>query len=562
MIFSFHIFKIIQLAMLLIWCLRFRPSLRWCLVAASIPALSLFIPGSYESGDFTAHIVRTMDLTSSLQRGIFPVRWAWLLNSGYGYPLFSFFASLPYYVLSAIRLVGTSYVLGMKLYLALVYLVAVGSMWFCAKAVFSHEKNSKVMATISAVLYAFTPYMLINLEFRAAMGELTGFALFPLLVFAVLRERRVLFCFVLSALILSHPGITLLGVPWIFVLIILLKKVRIFALPAILAGGLVSSYLIPSLLEARYTEQVITAQTVWWNAKTFQPISYLFWSPWRFGFLLQGHQGEVAYGPGAAQWGFLAVSIYLFVKKKFSRQNARIFLALGMITILGLFMMLPYSATIWNFVPLIKKLQFPTRIMLYPTFSLALIGGYVFATLGFKKLFFHIILFLCLGWTVLNWSHRAYKVNIDDDYLRSHMSTDSFQFEHLPEAMPVLKQNGITPRIRSFSIQGNHMTAKADIVDPTNKKYIVDVQQDSVFQENTLFFPGWIALVDGRERDLTIAQNGTMLVLLHPGETTLEFMFTNTPIREWSNRISAISLGVVSIWVYLQYCRKEKARMI
>ncbi|MEK7458079.1 MAG: hypothetical protein AAB612_01135 [Patescibacteria group bacterium] len=560
MIFSFHIFKIIQLAMLLIWCFRFRPSLRWCLVAAAIPALSLFIPGSYESGDFTAHIVRTMDLVSSLQHGIFPVRWAWLLNSGYGYPLFSFFASLPYYVLSAIYLAGTSYVFGMKLYLALVYLFAVGSMWFCASAIFAQEKQSKVIATISAVLYAFTPYMLINLEFRAAMGELTGFALFPLLVFAVLRERRVLFCFTLTALILSHPGITLLGVPWIILLIILLKKVRMFALPIALAGGLVSSYLIPSLVEAKFTEQAVTAQTVWWNTKTFQPISYLFWSPWRFGFLLQGHQGEVAYGPGVAQWGFFAISIYLFVKKKLSQHNTRIFLALGLLTLLGLFMMLPYSANVWNSVPLIRKLQFPTRIMFYPTFSLALIGGYVFVTLGFKKLFFHAMLFLCLGWTVLNWSHRAYRINIDDDYLRSHMSTESFQFEHLPEAMPVLKQNGITPRTSAFSIQDGRMTAKAEIVEPIIRKYIVDVQRDSVFQENTLFFPGWIAIVDGRERDLTIAQNGTMLVSLHPGETSLEFIFTNTPIREWSNRISAIFLGIVTVWVYLQFKTVERKR--
>jgi len=559
-IFSFHIFKIIQLAMLLAWCFRFRPSLRWCLVAASIPTLSLFIPGSYESGDFTAHIVRTMDLVSSLERGIFPVRWAWLLNSGYGYPLFSFFPALPYYVLSAIHLAGTSYIFGMKLYLALVYLVAVGSMWYCAEALFSHNKQSKIIATISAALYAFTPYMLINLEFRAAMGELTGFALFPLLVFAVLRERRVLFCFVLSALILSHPGVTLLGVPWIFLLIVLLKKVRIFALPIALSGGLVSSYLIPSLLEAKYTEQAITAQTVWWNAKTFQPISWLFWSPWRFGFLLQGHQGEVAYGPGIAQWGFFAVSLYLLIKKKLSGHNTRIFLALVILALLGIFMMLPYSANIWNFVPLIRKLQFPTRIMFYPTFSLALIGGYVLVIFGLKKLLFRVTLFLCLGWTVLNWSHRAYRVTIDDSYLRSRMSTESFQFEHLPEAMPVLKQGEITPRTSAFSLRDSAMTAKADIVEPTKKKYIIHVQRDSLFQENTLFFPGWIALVDGRERLLNIEQDGTMVVLLQPGDTTLEFIFTNTPIREWSNRISMMSLGVVIVWVYLQFKTVERKR--
>ncbi len=563
MIFSFNILKIIQLGLLCVWCLRFRPTVRWCLGAALIPTLGFLIPGSYESGDFTAHIIRTMDLTSSLQHGIFPVRWAWLLHGGYGYPLFSFFASLPYYILSAIHTLGFSYVHGMKIYLAVVYIGAVGSMWYCAEAVFAHEKQKKLIATVTAALYAFTPYMLINLEFRAAMGELTGFALFPLLIYAVFRDRRILFCVVLSALILSHPGVTLLGVPWVFLLLVLLKKVQSFAFPTLLAGGLVNSYLIPSLVEAKYTEQVSTAQAVWWTAQTFQPMTWLFWSPWRLGFLLQGHQGEVAYGPGTPQWGVFAVSLYLLVKRKLSHQNSRIFLALSILTFIGLFMMLPSSAGIWNTLPLIRKLQFPTRIMLYPTFSLALIGGYVFVAMGLRKLLFCITLFLSLGWTALNWSHRAYKVDVDDAYLQSHIPQESSEFERLPEAVPIWKQDLNAPRTKAFILEENDAISNQLLVEPTKRTYSLQVLHDTLFQENTLYFPGWKALVNGQEREIVITKNGTMLVALHPEDTTLEFTFTNTPVRWWSNTISIISLAIFAVWMYLQpktLGRKERMR--
>ena len=254
------------------------------------------------------------------------------------------------------------------------------------------------------------------------------------------------------------------------------------------------------------------------------------------------------------------MSIYLLVKKKLSQKNTRIFLALGLLTLLGLCMMLPYSANIWNFVPLMRKLQFPTRVMLYPTFTLALIGGYVLVAFGLKKLYFSATLFLCLGWTVLNWSHRAYRMNIDDNYLRLHLGEESIRFERLPEAEPIWKKNVRTPRTSAFIFRSDDGTAEAVIVEPTRRAYSVRVQQDSMFQENTFFFPGWIALVHGREREVTIAPNGTMLVTLHPGETSLEFVFTNTPIREWSNRVSVMFIGIVAVWVIAGAVRRSGYR--
>lgn len=546
--FTFFI-KLIQLLVFFVLCLRFKPTLRWAVCAAIVPTLSLFTPGSYESGDFTTHIVRAMDLYTSLQHGIFPVRWAWLLQGGYGYPLFSFMTVLPYYVLALFHTAGLSFVAAMKLFLAIVYLGSATSMWLCARAVFSHHKNRELIATLSSVFYVYAPYTLINLEFRSAIGELAGFALIPLLLYALLERRRLLFCTALAALLLSHPGITLLGFPWIFV-VLLIKRRWSFFFPIALAAGLAAFYLFPSLLEARFTQQVQYGNTPW-TATTipgFQPISWLFWSPWRFGLLWQGHFGEVANVLGVVQGlGVLGV-VAMLAQRAISKTDQHICIALLGIGGIGLFMVLPFARPVWNMLPLIKQLQFPSRMMFYLVFSTALLAGFVFSRLSHRRMFWRVMLFLAIGWTVLNWSHRAFHPEVDDVYLFNRLPLVSFMYERLPEAMPVVGETINEPRKRAFVIEEGSTQGVALEQTPILRRYLVRGQTPAVFHEQTLFFPGWKATVNGKLTDIAVAANGTMRIPVPAGESAVTFRFADTPVRKASNAISAGSLVVFGMW--------------
>src|SRR6266403_2106879 len=67
------------------------------LLISLLPLVSLLRPGDYESGDFNIHIYRIINFYRSLSEGHFLPSWAGNLNATYGYALFIFNYSLPYY---------------------------------------------------------------------------------------------------------------------------------------------------------------------------------------------------------------------------------------------------------------------------------------------------------------------------------------------------------------------------------------------------------------------------------------------------------------------------------
>ena len=64
----------------------------------------------FHSGFFPIHddtqVQRVFEMKTALKDGMFPVRWVPDLGYGYGYPIFNFYAPLPYYIGGFINLLG------------------------------------------------------------------------------------------------------------------------------------------------------------------------------------------------------------------------------------------------------------------------------------------------------------------------------------------------------------------------------------------------------------------------------------------------------------------------
>lgn len=64
----------------------------------------------------------------------------------------------------------------------------------------------------------------------------------------------------------------------------------------------------------------------------------------------------------------------------------------------------------------------------------------------------------------------------------------------------------------------------------------------STLRISTFYYPGWTALIDGREIPIGIEKDsGAMLLALPPGENTVLLEFRNTPLRrvaEWTSILS------------------------
>lgn len=92
------------------------------LAISMLPIISIFRTGTYESGDFNIHVYRAMAFYDSLEDGQFMPSWAGELNATYGYQLFIFNYSLPYYITSFFHFLGLSFITSMKLFLATFYI--------------------------------------------------------------------------------------------------------------------------------------------------------------------------------------------------------------------------------------------------------------------------------------------------------------------------------------------------------------------------------------------------------------------------------------------------------
>ena len=193
------------------------------LLISILPVISIFRAGTYESGDFSLHIVRIMPFFDSLKEGILMPSWAAEANATYGNPLFIFNYSLPYYLVSFLHLIGISFISSMKIYLGLTLYFSGIFMYLWIKEL----TGNKLAAFTSAIFYVFNPFHLIDVHLRATLGESTIFLLIPLLfLFITKYSKKSKFIYLIwiilftDLLFLAHPLLASIffGIGFIYIL--------------------------------------------------------------------------------------------------------------------------------------------------------------------------------------------------------------------------------------------------------------------------------------------------------------------------------------------------------
>jgi hypothetical protein len=75
------------------------------------------------------------------------------------------------------------------------------------------------------------------------------------------------------------------------------------------------------------------------------------------------------------------------------------------------------------------------------------------------------------------------------------------------------------------------------------QSYSINAATESVIAFRPLYFPGWIALLDGKERPIAPSADGHVQLLVDPGEHDATLSFENTRPRTAGVVVSAISLA-------------------
>lgn len=526
------------------------------LIISLLPCLSLLRAGDYESGDFNIHIYRIISFYNSLKEGLLLPSWAGDLNASYGNPLFIFNYSLPYYAISLFHFLSIDFISATKLYLGIVMYLSAVTMYLTAKEI----TGNKFAAFAAAVFYVFNPYHLIDVHFRATLGESTIFLIAPLIFFFITKYLKtnkmiwlILNSLVTALLVMAHPLLAVcfcvLSVFYILFLGFNKKNYKfvILSIASLMLGGIISSYVwITFILFAPYMYGTGTPNFI--APKTFYNIQYLLFSPWRFGFLFQGPKGELAQIIGYTQLITVAVLIVSYFKSKIkpSYKNHVLFWLGAFFSVV--FLMLPLSIPFWKPLELFWMLLPFGRLSLLVAFATSILAAYLTLTYSNKKtgtILIFLLIALTTVYTILNWGQRRVIPQITEKQLIANVGRSTV-YEGLTAGF--LNNKWADPKNFWFSDPPkNHL----DIVKGNGKvkqllrtsikhTYLVNALTPLTIRENTLYYPGWSMKTNTGDINIYPGYRGIIYAKLPKGNYSFELFYKDIPIYDFLKRLGIV----------------------
>lgn len=536
-------------------------------ILSLLPVVSIFRPGSYESSDLSAHVTFAISFFKALTDGSFIPRWGMDLNYTYGYPAFIFIYLLPYYFISILHFLGIPFLLTTKLILALSFIGSGVTMYYFAK-----DELGELGGFIAGIFYLYAPYHLVDLHFRVDIGEIVALLFLPLLFIRVKKLFRngsfvngIFLAGAFSALILSHPAISLASIPLIFIYIFYLVKTAknieiksvLMVFLSLLAGILLTTfYWFPIFVEGKFTSVFLHGYHM-----LFPNILSFIISPNYFGFLYQGHKGELVFPLGFVQLIIILLIPIILKRKIFTSKQRFLLVLMSAVFILYFFLMQKISEPLWYIIPLIKNFQFSYRLMGIIIFCISIIAGIVLPKIRNKKILVLILIIVILS-TILNWGNRKNVPSLNENFLIQHVAQSDSNYAVMGQGVPIWADKGLTrPWILSFPKRHLEIVSGSASITETSRKttqhtYVVNASTSVVLQENTWYYPGWILFDNGKQIPIQITSGmypGMVRFILPKGNHKIDFTFIDTWDRNIGNTVSLITLGVIGITLLINF---------
>lgn len=548
-------------------------SIKETLLFIFIFAIGLFaVLPFFRSGFFTFHdstqVERAYEMGKALKDGEFPVRWVADLGYGYGYPLFNFYAPLPYYAGGVLNSVGFDSLLSTKAAMVFIILLSGISMYFLAREFFGQDG-----AVVSGVLYLFAPYHALNIYVRGAFSEYFAYALIPfvfLFLYRIYKNPKFMniafFSVAFASVAISHNLTAMMISPFVLlfglILIIKTKKEnRKFILGAFVLGLMLSAfYFLPALLEQRFTniQGLLTGGTDYRN--NFVCLNQLWDSPWGFGGSIPGCIDGLSFRLGKLHilLSGLAIILFLygFIKKKISTEILIVTSISIMLLGISIFLTLSFSKPIWDAIKPMAFFQFPWRFLALATFSSSLLGGtFVYFLKGVfpkskENIFTFFSIAICLL-TVFFYSKlfipQKY-LNVDSSYFEngSHLRWDISKLsdEYMPSDFIKPSENVLSEP--SLFVPGGEfktLETKTNLIE-----YQVKVPVDTWIRAKIAYFPSWKVSIDGKESSYLDSKRG-ITFKIPKGEHFVSLSLGETPIERFSDFVSISGIIIILIGI-------------
>lgn len=516
-------------------------------------------------------VIRLYEMDKCFKDGQIPCRWVPDLGGLYGYPIFNYYAALPYYFGEIFYLLTSSLILSVKIMFATAFLGSYVFMFLLGQKFWG-----KLGGSLSAIFYSFAPYHALDFYVRGAMGEMWALMFFPAIFWALVKLKEktnilnmLLVGIFIAALSLSHNLSTMIFLPitifWITILVLYDKRPKFlyFSFLSLMLGIMLSAfYVLPMIFEKNLVHVDTTTYGYFGYTEHFKGIRELFVRrDWGWGSSIREVPGAeketVSFQIGWVHllgWVMAVFSIKFFWKK--NPWIAKLIFICSLIALFSIFMIHPKSQPIWNAIYPLKYLQFPWRFMMLVIFFLSFMTGALLPVYrGLRNKVFIILIILVVA---LNFSYfRPEKfLQVNDQDLLSGENWDRqikrsiFDFlpiyaKEPPRDLATERYQILTgePKVSDFKEGTNWISFKVKSLGHT------------IIRLSQYYFPDWKIFVNGKEAkiDYTSSGLGLMTIILGEGDHNIEARLYDTTIRTVSNLITLISAVLMVILFLLQF---------
>ena len=503
-------------------------------LVAVLTLLPLFKPGLFDVHDPTS-IVRFFALHETLKAGQFPGSWSNLLNQGFGYPLFLYYAPVFSYLGVIVKIFVPSYLLALKLSLGIMVLTSVFGMYKLMESLVG-----KFGAFVSSVAYATLPYHAATLYVRGSYAEGMTWAILPWLLFLWSRSDRdhrwiALTSITTTLFFLSHNSLPFAFIPLLLVWILVFgtKYIRQTIFAILLSVGLSLWFLLPVLFE-RNLVQIDAVATATRFSDHFLAVDQLWHSAWGYGGSAKiGEVDGMSFMLGKLQLilaGLALIGITAY--KKWSKQVVFFLFVLVFYS----FMATGYSSGVWLLVPGLSILQFPWRLLAFAGFGLAALSGYLVYLLP-RKLQLLVSVIVSIGLIFFNLKFFVPQTTIayKDSDLLSQEKLDTVAAGKIPEYLPVWMPSFPDSTVDD-GLSRTATKVSGDFINDTARPVMI----------STAYMPQWKLQVDGKDVGIRPTSIGSIVSdTIEPGSHSLSLTWHRTLIENIGLGIAAITIIVV-----------------
>lgn len=519
---------------------------------------------------------RIFEMAKSLKEGQFPVRLVSDLGYGFGYPIFNFYAPLPYYIGASLYLTGFDILLSAKLMFGLAIVLSAVSMYLLVL-----EFSNPILALLSSVLYIFVPYRALDLYVRGDAGELYALIFLPLLglglwkLFQGKHYWGIINCSIgLAGILLSHNisgyiSLFFISIGLIFLLIVLFlkkKNISIFFIILISLGigiGLSAFFTIPALVEKKYTNvEELTKEGSDYRSHFVYP-DQLWNSPWGFGGSAIGRNDGMSFKIGKVHIIVSLLSLLMILilklKKRIKPGHLIFFSGVLFYSVFSIFLMLEQSGIVWQTIPGFNFIQYPWRFIVFVVFGFSILPSLALLYLNKRLMMILSVLIMVLNIYISMKYFVPQKIEPMDP--QKYISQRNLKYDISKISDEFLPDNFIIPK-SGYEIAQNNLpdSQNLTILDRKEstimKKYLILAQNSQEVTANIAFFPGWQATTDGKKSNIS-ESDGRIKITIPQGMHRIEFIFGDTWIRNVSNGISIFSLFLL-VYISLFYPKFSK----